>query len=98
MRTAARTDKNQTELVKAFRQMGVSVVSLAAHGKGVPDLMLSYKGYTHLAECKMPKGKLTPDQEAFKAGWQGAISIVRDLEGVETVVRFMKAMAGRLNA
>lgn len=96
MRRAAKVDANQSELIKAFRQMGVSVVSLAAHGKGLPDLLLSYQGYTHLAEVKMPKGKLTDDQERFKAGWQGCISIVRDLEGVETVVRFMKAMAGRL--
>ena len=56
MRRAARTDSNHLELVKAFRTLGCSVLSLAAVGKGVPDLLVSIKGITWLVEVKMPKG------------------------------------------
>jgi hypothetical protein len=76
--------------------MGIAVLSLARMGQGVPDLLLSYGGFTMLAEVKMPKGELTEEQKRFKGSWQGGITIVRDLDGVETTVRYMRAMAAKL--
>ena len=96
MRRAAKIDGNQTELVKACRTLGCSVVSLAAVGKGVPDLLVSIKGITWLVEVKMPKGKETPDQVEFAANWQGCRAIVRDVAGVVTTVRIMASQAKML--
>ena len=96
MRRAAKIDGNQTELVEAFRTLGCSVTSLAAVGKGVPDLLVSIKGITWLVEVKMPKGKETPDQVEFAASWQGCRAIVRDVAGVTTTVRIMSDQAQML--
>lgn len=43
MRRAARTDANQTAIVEALRKCGASVQSLAAVGKGVPDLLVGLR-------------------------------------------------------
>lgn len=40
MRRAAKIDGTQTEIVAALRQVGCKVLSLAACGKGVPDLLV----------------------------------------------------------
>ena len=96
MRRAAKIDANQTELVEAFRTLGCSVLSLAAVGKGVPDLLVSIKGITWLVEVKMPKGKETPDQVEFAATWQGCRAIVRDVAGVVTTVRIMATQSEML--
>jgi Holliday junction resolvase len=93
MRRAAKIDVNQPELVKAFRTLGCSVTPLAAVGKGVPDLLVAWCGVTMLVEVKAPKGKETEDQLRFFEGWQGQIFIVRDVEGVLTVVRLLKEQA-----
>lgn len=45
-RRAARVDDNQTEIVRASRDVGVSAQSLAAIGKGCPDLLLGVDGLT----------------------------------------------------
>ena len=37
---AARVDQNHVEIVKALRDHGAFVVSLATVGKGVPDLLV----------------------------------------------------------
>ena len=98
MRRAARTDSNHLELVKAFRTLGCSVLSLAAVGKGVPDLLVSIKGITWLVEVKMPKGKETQDQVEFASTWQGCRAIVRDVAGVATVFKIMAAQSIACNA
>ena len=46
MRRAARIDRNQPEIVKALRQVGAHVTSLAAVGDGVPDLLVGFQGMT----------------------------------------------------
>ena len=69
MRRAARTDKNHKEIVQALRKAGCQVQSLAAIGKGVPDLMVSRASRVWLIECKTPHGKLTEHQRAWHALW-----------------------------
>lgn len=90
MRRAARVDLNHTAIVKAFRSFGCAVLSLAPMGKGVPDLLVSLNSVNWLVEVKSDAGKLTPDQERFLAWWRGPVSVVRDLAGVETVVKTMR--------
>lgn len=43
MRHAARTDRNQAEIVKALRAAGCSVQCLHAVGGGVPDLLVGLR-------------------------------------------------------
>ena len=71
MRRAAKVDGNHAAIVAALRAAGASVVSLAALGKGVPDLLVCTSRWCRLVEVKMPGGKLTPDQVRFQVGWQG---------------------------
>lgn len=93
MRRAAKVDGNHSQMVQAFRNAGCAVVSLAALGKGVPDLLVSFGGITWLIEVKMPKGTLTDDQTRFLAGWTGCHAIVTDQIGVEHVVQSMLAQS-----
>ena len=93
MRRNAKVDANHPEIVAAFRKLGASVLSLANLGRGVPDLLIAWCGVTMLVEVKAPKGKETEDQLRFFEDWQGQIFIVRDTEGVLTVVRLLKDQA-----
>lgn len=82
MRRAAKTDANQTAIVQALRDAGCSVQSLAAIGKGCPDLLVcGPDGVLHLIEVKdgdkPPSArKLTPDQVSWHATWTGRVHVV----------------------
>jgi hypothetical protein len=98
MRRAAKVDRNHSEIAGAFVAMGCSVRSLAAVGGGMPDLIVGMPGINMLVEVKdgekPPSArKLTDDQAKFHAEWRGPVATVKDLAGVETVVRFMKSMS-----
>lgn len=77
MRRAAKIDFTQTEIVRVLRERGCKVLSLAAVGKGVPDLIvLNPKGPIVPGMCFMEvknlagRGKdLTPDQFRFHQDW-----------------------------
>jgi len=84
--TYARIDTNHKEIVKALREAGATVVSLAAMKHGCPDLLVGYAGETVLMEIKRDaKAKFTPDQLEFLGKWRGgAISRV---DSVEAAIR-----------
>ena len=91
IRRAARVDANQGEIVSALRQMGCSVVSLAAVGKGVTDLLVGVSGKNLLIEVKdgsrsPSKRKLTPDQVIFHAEWRGQIAKADSVDEVISIV------------
>ena len=98
MRRAAKIDANQAAIVKALRQLGCTVQSLAAVGDGVPDLLVGAFGTTLLMEVKDPKQppskrKLKPLQEIWHREWTGGpVSIVMDIEGA---VRAVNAVRNR---
>ena len=82
MRQAAKTDENQKLIVQALRKAGASVQSLAAVGKGCPDLLVGYNGINYLMEVKdgnkvHSARKLTIDQEHWHSVWTGAVHIVK---------------------
>ena len=82
MRTNAKIDRNQPEIVLALRALGCTVTSLAAVGGGVPDLLVGYRGVNILIEVKdgdaIPsKRKLTTDQVDYHAMWKGTIHVVK---------------------
>lgn len=82
MRTKAKIDLNQPDIVKALRDIPhVSVHSTAALGKGFPDLCVGYRGKTYLFEIKNPalvpsKQRLTPDETTWHSDWFGHVAIV----------------------
>jgi Holliday junction resolvase len=84
--TYARIDTNHKEIVKALRDAGATVVSLAAMKHGCPDIMVGYNGETILMEIKRDaKAKFTPDQLDFMGKWKGgAISRV---DSVDAAIR-----------
>jgi hypothetical protein len=75
-----KTDANQASIIAVLREVGATVVDLSAVGKGVPDLLVGFRGATYLLEVKNVKGKnkTTPDQDVFYAWWRGGpVHIVR---------------------
>jgi Holliday junction resolvase len=84
--TYARIDTNHKEIVKALRDAGATVVSLAAMKHGCPDLLVGYAGETMLMEIKRDaKAKFTSDQLDFLSKWKGgAISRV---DSVDAAIR-----------
>lgn len=82
MRRAARTDDNHADVVAALRAAGACVQSLAAIGKGCPDLLVwsAAKGYVLLEVKdgdKFPSHrKLTADQTKWLREWRGPVLVV----------------------
>lgn len=92
MRRAAKVDANQAEIVKALRQVGASVQSLASTGKGCPDLLVGIRGLNFLIEVKdgaKPESdrKLTPDQVVWHQTWRGRVYVVESVEQALEVIR-----------
>lgn len=81
MRRAAKIDANQLAIVAALRKCGAKVLSLAAVGKGCPDLLVLHRGRYQLLEVKNLKGKnhMYPAQEEFHADW--LVTTVASVEG-----------------
>lgn len=93
---AARIDNNHVAVVKALRQAGATVQSLAGVGKGVPDLLVGIRGKTALFEvkdgAKVPSARrLTEDQLKWHAAWQGGTLAVVD--SPEAALRMLAVMA-----
>lgn len=84
-RRAARVDANQTEIVEALRAVGCAVLSLAAIGKGVPDLLVWRRGLGYvLIEVKdgnkaPSRQALTDDQARFHDEWPGPVIIANSV-------------------
>jgi len=92
VRRAAHIDENQPDIVKALRQIGCSVQSLAAVGQGVPDLLWGLRGFNGLIEVKNPeqppnKRALKPDQVTFHRDWRGHIDVVETPEQAIAAVK-----------
>jgi Holliday junction resolvase len=84
--TYARIDTNHKEIVKALREAGATVVSLAAMKHGCPDILVGYGNVTMLMEIKKDeKAKFTPDQLDFIAKWKGGP--VCRVDSVESALR-----------
>jgi Holliday junction resolvase len=74
MRRRGKVDEVQAVIVDTLRQAGAEVLSLAALGSGVPDLLVYYEGTFYFLEVKTARSKkgswrLTRDQESFHARW-----------------------------
>ena len=96
-RRAAKVDDNQAEIVAALRAVpGCTVTSLAAVGRGCPDLLVGFRSPTgdptnFLIEvkdaAKKPSARcLTPDQELWHLEWKGSVHVA------ETVAQALKVI------
>ena len=84
--TYARIDTNHKEIVKALRDAGATVVSLASMKHGCPDLLVGYANETLLMEIKKDaKAKFTPDQLDFMNKWKGGA--VSRVDSVDAAIR-----------
>jgi hypothetical protein len=98
-RTAAKTDRNQQEIVRAFRQIGATVQVLSSVGKGMPDVLVGYMGVNVLVEIKdgsLPpsKQKLTADQVKWHANWGGQVCVANSIDdAVRKVIRIADGRA-----
>ena len=81
MKKHGRVDANQSEIVGFLRAIpGVTVISLASLGGGVPDIMVGRNGRNYMFEIKDPEKppsqrKLTKAQKDFHLLWRGQVSI-----------------------
>lgn len=81
-RYAAKTDKNQSEIVQALRNAGCDVYYI----KQPVDLAVGRASKTYLLEVKAPKakgqqaGKPTDKQKEFLANWRGHVAVVHTIE------------------
>lgn len=76
MRRVARVDENQKTIVEGLRAVGASVQTLHQVGKGVPDLLVGWRGENYLLEIKNPrrpksKRKLNDEQVEWISSWNG---------------------------
>lgn len=85
MRRAAKVDANQDQIVSALRAAGAIVQSLAAIGKGCPDLLCAFRGNLFLLEVKdgnkVPSAqKLTDAQAKWHQAWGALVEVVNSPE------------------
>lgn len=88
MRTRAKTDGNQKEIVLSLRQLGFSVLLLHQVGKGCPDLLVGKFGHNLLVELKTDKGTLTKEEEIFLDSWNGCVLVAKTVD--EVIIGFDK--------
>ena len=91
-RRAAAVDRNQPEIVDAFRKLGCLVAHTHMVGNGFPDIAVSCGGVPRLVEIKDGKlspsaRKLTPPEAVFHRDWAGMVWIVESRGDVVWLVR-----------
>lgn len=96
MRTAARVDSNQKEIVEGLRKIGASV--LPTHQlKNAFDILVGFKGVNYIMEIKdgnkpPSQRKLTPGEQKFKDSWKGGTyHVVESLEQAINIINELKS-------
>jgi hypothetical protein len=79
MRTAAKVDANQAEIVYDLRKVGATVQLLQAVGGGCPDLLVGYHGANYLLEVKMMNCSLNDLQKIWHRAWNGKVATVHSV-------------------
>ena len=81
MRRASLRDKAEPDIIKALEAVGASVEQISK--KGVPDLLVGFRGVTYLLEVKTPgacksgnNAKANRGQTEWMAGWRGGPAVV----------------------
>lgn len=87
LRKYGKVDLNQVSIIRDLRKMGLSVLSLADHGEGCPDLLVGSAGKNFLFEIKNPslppsRQRLTEQEAVFHGLWRGQVKTVKTLEDI----------------
>ena len=78
-RRNAKRDANEPAIVQYLEASGATVHRLSS--AGVPDLLVGYRGQTHLVEVKGEGKKLNANQVDFVSGWKGwPVVVIRSVE------------------
>lgn len=101
-RRDAKTDANQTRLVKIMRDMGASVVITSSTHGGFPDVVVGWGGVTVLTEIKdgnkpPSKRKLTPAQIEFHNEFKGAKTVIETPAHAIELVRRIRQVAALIH-
>lgn len=84
-------DHNQEQIVKAIKQLGCTVLDLAAMGGGCPDILVGVTGktgkYNILLEIKN-KSLLRDSQKLFVNNWKGQTAVVRTVDEALFVCKY----------
>ncbi len=91
MRRAANVDVGQSAVVKYLRSLGMSVQPIHTLGKGVPDLLVGWRGQNFLLELKdgtKPSSaqKLTTAEDKWHKAWGGQVAITNSPEAAALAV------------
>lgn len=89
MRRAAKTDRNQAEIVEALRAVGATVQLLHTVGNGCPDVVCGYRGKNYLFEIKdgeRNRNRLTLDEQLWIETWEGQVEVVCDPSDALTAI------------
>jgi hypothetical protein len=78
---AKRIDANQPSIVRALREIGATVQSLAEVGDGCPDILVGYRGRNlvfEIKDWKQPpsKKRLTPHEKKWHESWNGSVHVI----------------------
>ena len=71
-----RRDSTHKEVRDCLRELGATVFDTGDVGGSFPDLVVGFRGRTHLVEVKGPKTKVSDGQSAFASVWMGAPVVV----------------------
>ena len=91
MRTIARVDDNQPEIVRQLKQLGVTVLHVHQL-KNCFDILVGYKGVNYAFEIKDPdkppsKRRLTEGEQKFFDTWKGQINKVETLDEIIKIIK-----------
>jgi len=91
VRYHAKVDANHAAIVKALRSVGASVQSLAAVGKGCPDLLVGFGDCWYVLEVKdgskpQSQCQLTDDEREWAAGARAPVWIVWSIDQALKVI------------
>ena len=85
---ACRLDTTHRSIVNALERAGYRCQSLAAVGRGCPDLIVSKGGSLWMIECKSPGGKLNDAQMRWHMEWPTKVYVASTPEeALEAVKR-----------
>lgn len=93
MRRAAKVDEAHADIVEGLRTAGYSVLSLAAVGKGCPDLLCGVSGRNVLLEIKSRGEKLNSVQKPWHRAWKGRAHVVWSLDDALFVMENYRLMS-----
>lgn len=95
----AKVDANQKQITEALRRAGCSVQPLHTIGRGVPDLLVGWRGKNFLLELKdgskrPSERRLTEDQQTWHQEWRGQVAVAESIEEALRLLENARAMSG----